>query len=257
MARPPLQLRYELDGAEPVQAASRRALLAALAAVDLVFLRFFEAPALAQSGVRVRCDKGPEQRWRDIGALLRTGEGGPAALACWRAAELRRQGLRAQPVSRAPLPRGPTLLTFELGGWDGSNLPLLQAYLGPCLEALVASNLAYMRVHRVPPLYRSGCVYQREVPGQEDWRNYGALLRHGGGDCEDLACIRTGELRLQGVPARPIVRGKWKEYPDEPEKNHWSYHVLVGVGDEREDPSKILGMQTKPTGTPWQPLSSL
>src|SRR5262249_45709634 len=56
-----------------------------------------------------------------------------------------------------------------------------------------------------PPLYESGVRYQREV-GTENWTDVARTLELGYGDCEDLACWRVAELRLQGHTVGPYIR---------------------------------------------------
>lgn len=89
----------------------------------------------------------------------------------------------------------------------------------------------------IPPLYRAGVVYKREL-GTEDWLTPSQILGRGYGDCEDLAAWRVGELRAAGIDpdARVIVR----------QTGPRTLHALVARGDGRvEDPSAELGMPTR------------
>jgi hypothetical protein len=103
------------------------------------------------------------------------------------------------------------------------------------LEALIAIDRVQIRYKRPPPLYRSGIRYQREAPGREDWQTILELVKHGYGDCEDLAAARVAELREKGeLDARPMVR-----------RSYVGYHVLVRRPSQAhvtEDPSRLLGM---------------
>lgn len=56
-------------------------------------------PPLYESGVRYQREEGTEE-WLDIPNILAAGWGDCEDLACWRVAELRRQGLRAGPYVR-------------------------------------------------------------------------------------------------------------------------------------------------------------
>lgn len=104
------------------------------------------------------------------------------------------------------------------------------------LEALVNANREYLRMFpTTPQLYRAGVKYIRET-GTEDWQAIPAVIRSGGGDCEDLAAWRVAEQREAKVKCRPYIR--WRKFDD-----FYLYHVLVQYGpDEIEDPSKKLGM---------------
>ena len=130
-----------------------------------------------------------------------------------------------------------------------------------------------------PPLFSTGIFYQEDPPGEENWRDAPAaleqFLRTGRGiDCDQLVAWRSGELRVAGIHADPVI--KWQHfdkptavalgYPAEniPEDGLWLVHCLVRypVGYEPtpgswladrlewhpddgcwiEDTSKILGM---------------
>lgn len=132
-------------------------------------------------------------------------------------------------------------LTIVLSGYEAKPEEYASCYIRPFLNALCAANVAYLRRYpRTPKLYQSGVVYRREaiVSGRrlEEWRDIPTILTSGFGDCEDLACYRVAELRVQGVQARPVVR--WRRKPD----SGILYHIIVGIGNKREDPSARLGM---------------
>jgi hypothetical protein len=130
------------------------------------------------------------------------------------------------------------LISFDLRGFRADDDDLARAYLRPLVYALCAANEAFLRANPdTPRLYAAGVRYQREPAGDERWRDVPAILNDGYGDCEDLASWRVAELRVQGVPARPIVRVRRRP-------GRTLFHVLVGVGDRREDPSRRLGMGT-------------
>lgn len=105
------------------------------------------------------------------------------------------------------------------------------------LRGLVAANLVILKRNpRLPPLYKSGVRYVPEPRGQEKWLTYDKVLRAGKGDCEDLATARSAELINVGVMAWPdVIRTARRKF-----------HAVVVWPDGRiEDPSKILGMQTR------------
>lgn len=88
------------DGAD--RARSQAALLwmlEALVKIDEGHLAQKPYPPLYEAGVRYQREAGTEE-WRDIPAILENGWGDCEDLACWRVADLRRQGLRAGPYVR-------------------------------------------------------------------------------------------------------------------------------------------------------------
>jgi hypothetical protein len=120
------------------------------------------------------------------------------------------------------------------------------------LEALTAIDLYYLRKNPgTPSIYRAGVSY--EVPPDDgtddDWRDIPTVIKLGKGDCDDFACWRAAELRLQGVAARavadilydPIITKRLNRSADKP---FFSVHILVQLPDgRREDPSRALGMK--------------
>lgn len=147
------------------------------------------------------------------------------------------------------------------------------------LEALTQRNQNYLAHHpNAPRLYKSGVKYEvpaqfngeceevrvlrsalgkvanrrdvaatlsliQDVFGGERFRDYGRVLENGGGDCDNLACIRVAELRQAGIKAKPFMTHRKRL------GGGTTYHALVrwppipGVPYETtEDPSLLLGM---------------
>lgn len=99
------------------------------------------------------------------------------------------------------------------------------------LHAMLA--IRDLRANPQRPLYRAGVRYRREEMGAEIWQLPSETAKLGYGDCEDLAAWRVAELRLQGEPARIVIR--------QVKPRLW--HVLVKRGNGQiEDPSRKLGM---------------
>ena len=118
----------------------------------------------------------------------------------------------------------------------GFSLPASRAMISAALEGLTAANYVLLRSKHLPPLYRSGVRYRREQPGKEDWLTADQVLAKGYGDCEDLAAWRAAELRLNGIPARAVIRRTGAK----------KFHALVRWPDgSTEDPSRMLGMGKK------------
>lgn len=139
---------------------------------------------------------------------------------------------------------------------DAKDRPRSQHALLWMLEALCKINEGHLADRPYPPLYQAGVHYEREN-GTEEWLDIPTIIEAGWGDCEDLACWRVAELRMQGRHAGPYVRYRNRD-------GVFHYHALVmhyrrtvsrgpdGRIVERfvpagiEDPSKKLGMQTSP-----------
>lgn len=101
------------------------------------------------------------------------------------------------------------------------------------LDGLIRLNLAYLRHHSVPALYRSGVVYGRT----EIWDTLPALYARRFGDCKSLSAALIAEYRMAGrKDVFPCFR--FIERPG----GGLDYHILVQVGNAFEDPSRILGM---------------
>ena len=132
----------------------------------------------------------------------------------------------------------PILFKVRLFAGPGDR-PRSQTALLWLLEALCKVNQGHLEQKPYPPLYKAGVRYRRE-DGTEEWMDIPTILASGFGDCEDLACWRVAELRLQGIKASPYARFKLIE-------GVHHYHALVkryGPNGRTwlEDPSKKLGM---------------
>lgn len=125
--------------------------------------------------------------------------------------------------------------------------------LQAALDSLTRLNEYWLRRMRAPQLYSAGVRYEREPLASgactpcwnpdtigapqptEQWLSAPIVLQEGAGDCEDLACFRAAELRLQGLPARAVAR-----------RAPVGWHIVVerspGVF---EDPSRMLGMRSR------------
>ena len=108
------------------------------------------------------------------------------------------------------------------------------------LEGLTRCNVAMMRSRKVPRLYESGIRYELE-PETEDWKDCVALLRDLRGDCEDLTCYRTAELRVAGIRAEPWV--SWRKTGN----GAWIYHMRVWRPTMDRDLPPVLQMNGIPT----------
>ena len=102
MGMPPIQFHVRLFATD-TEAERRRSqkallwLLESLTRINQLWLSYNpETPALYSSGVVYRPEAGTEH-WQDIPTLLQKRSGDCEDLACWRAAELRRQGVFARP----------------------------------------------------------------------------------------------------------------------------------------------------------------
>ena len=144
------------------------------------------------------------------------------------------------------------------GDWDQARS---QYSLLWCMEALVRINQSHIRQFRklaqmgkvpapYPPIYRSGVHYEPEA-GTEEWLDIPNIISVSGGtfkgpwgDCEDLACWRTAELREDlhnPMKAKPFA--KWRRKPD----GSYAYHALTLLPNgSLEDPSLVLGMANEP-----------
>lgn len=87
-------------------------------------------------------------------------------------------------------------------------------------------------------LYETGIFYKPESrsepnPGVERFQTAESLYEIGSGDCDDLACVRAAQLRLQGVRASAVpIRSPGV-----------GWHIVVQLPDGSvEDPSARLGM---------------
>lgn len=105
------------------------------------------------------------------------------------------------------------------------------------LNALVDLDRHELRTYKLPPLYKSGVRYKKELklPGRpEEWKTITQILRDKSGDCEDLAAWRVSELKEKGINAMIWLK----------KRGHY-WHVVVRYPDGTiEDPSARLGMKT-------------
>lgn len=83
-------------------------------------------------------------------------------------------------------------------------------------------------IYKVAPKYRTG--------GKETWKDIGALLKDGWGDCKDFTAWRLAELWKAGVNAKAeaIIQRQGRRL---------LFHVYIRHPDGSiEDPAKLLGM---------------
>lgn len=115
------------------------------------------------------------------------------------------------------------------------------------LNGVVAVNRLLIRKGKLPLLYRSNVLYQREPKGEETFVDGSTVYERGHGDCAHLAAWRVAEL--QESLREAIASGKVS--PDAPQPRlrlymrpkHRTVHVQVRHSDGRiEDPSRLLGM---------------
>lgn len=118
---------------------------------------------------------------------------------------------------------------------EGSSSKVNARALGALCEGLIGINLAFLADYRVPSLYNSGVRYDRT----QEWLSIPALYQLKYGDCKSLACARIAELRKSRQVANPVFR--WASHPTK----RLVFHILVQTEKGYEDPSKILGMDTR------------
>lgn len=132
-------------------------------------------------------------------------------------------------------PEGRSLRGYEDREWNRFYPVVL------CLETLVRINEWQLKQDSYAPLYQSGVIYKEEPPGCEDWPDIPTLYQQGWGDCEDLACARTAELRQLGIPAVPCIR--YKDYWINGDRLTLVHVLTLWPNGQIEDPSKKLGMK--------------
>ena len=128
-----------------------------------------------------------------------------------------------------------SLFSPETGGLSRGRSQRCVLWL---MESLIRVNEMLLSQYRneIPPIYDAGVVYKREE-SQEHWQDIRHVQASGSGDCEDLSCWRSAELRYMGIQAGPYIT--WRRSP-----KGWIYHALVRWPDGRiEDPSLALGMR--------------
>lgn len=113
---------------------------------------------------------------------------------------------------------------------DGLIIALNQA----AVEGLALVDSVLLDYYPIRPLYEVRPRYQ--VGGSEQWKDIGAVLRDGWGDCKDFTAWRLAELRKRGIRARA-------ESIVERQRKRLLFHTYVRYADGRtEDPARILGM---------------
>ncbi len=108
------------------------------------------------------------------------------------------------------------------------------------LDALIATDLAYLRFHKAPKLYNSGVRYGRT----DEWLRIPNVMRNGFADCKSLSAWKCAELTLQGYQARPVFRFQPRARSGIPD-----FHILIQTDspEAKTDkgwmcPSRRLGM---------------
>ena len=102
------------------------------------------------------------------------------------------------------------------------------------VEGLAGIDMVLMRYYNLPSLYVINPKYR--VASKESWKDIGAVIRDGWGDCKDFTAWRLAELWKQGVPAKAeSIVGR--------NGSKLLFHTYVRYPDGRvEDPAKRLGM---------------
>jgi hypothetical protein len=124
--------------------------------------------------------------------------------------------------------------------YPGSDPVMDLQSAGEFVECLVRLNLIYLTRARqlnarIPRLYQSGVRYRPT----DTWEAIPTLYRKRFGDCKNLASALIAELRFYDrIDALPAFR--WVENAD----RTVDYHILVQVGNQYEDPSLKLGMNS-------------
>ena len=120
---------------------------------------------------------------------------------------------------------------------DPALVRLDEELLAQALRLLINANVLFLVQNPgTPPLYDSDVWYKRI----KTWQTIPQLLKHGSGDCKDLAAWRAAEWIVSGVPAQVGL------YYQNPLRTHL-YHALVELPLKSgltllEDPSKVRGM---------------
>lgn len=115
---------------------------------------------------------------------------------------------------------------------------LFAKWIRRALHSLVMVNYEDLLRKPLPPLYRSGVVFEEEPRGTETFRDARNVWKRGYGDCAHLAAWRCAELRAAGEDAK--LRVKWS-CPRH--RRRRLFHVQVRRADGRiEDPARRLGM---------------
>ncbi len=102
------------------------------------------------------------------------------------------------------------------------------------VEGLAGVDAVLMRYYNLPSIYVIAPRYR--VASKESWKDIGAVIRDGWGDCKDFTAWRLAELWRQGVDARAesIVSRSGKGL---------MFHTYIRFPNGAlEDPAKRLGM---------------
>lgn len=141
-------------------------------------------------------------------------------------------------MRRAPIQQ--RRVSFDLSRVLTLNAPAREQIdsLNALALALYACNLTYLReTPDTPSILDGGVRYQADPRGVEVWRDIGALLMRGRGDCKAIACAYAAELTHHGYTAVPsVVPAGDPEVLD--------FHVIVETADGQQlDPCAWLGMK--------------
>lgn len=135
--------------------------------------------------------------------------------------------------------------------YPGSDKLLNARSLRVLMDTLVNLNRVYLDESKrlgyaVPPLYRSGVVYDRTTW----WECIPALYFRRHGDCKSLTGAWIAQQQRRGISCRPCFR-----FLDN-DDGTTDYHILVDLGGGNfEDPSKVLGMGTQEIAKFYGPKS--
>lgn len=103
------------------------------------------------------------------------------------------------------------------------------------VEGLAGVDRVLLDIYpRLPSIYEVKPRYR--VAKRETWKDIGAVLRDGWGDCKDFTAWRLAELWKQGIDAKAesIVGRKGRKL---------LFHTYVRYPNgQLEDPAKLLGM---------------
>ena len=113
---------------------------------------------------------------------------------------------------------------------DGLLIALNQA----AVEGLAGIDSVLLDYYPIPPLYDVRPTYK--VGSTESWKDIGAILKDGWGDCKDFTAWRLAEVRKAGIQAR--ARSSVERH-----KRRLLFHTWVEYANgHTEDPARILGM---------------
>jgi hypothetical protein len=132
-------------------------------------------------------------------------------------------------------------ISFDLTRVLSLNAPASEqlAALNAFAHALYVCDLDWLANNPdAPSILAGGVRYAADPRGVEIWRDVGALLSRGVGDCKAIAAAYAAELTAAGVEAWPVVVPA-----GDPEI--LDFHVIVHTArGDRLDPCAWLGMPT-------------